>query len=78
MRSPELIIAALVVLCVVGAVFTVRLRGRSKGDSQKEVGDRSRPNKFDTTLGEFHHMREALRPLQHTRAASRKVPGQRE
>jgi len=28
----------------------------------------------DTTLGDFHDMREALRPLEHTRAASRRDP----
>ena len=77
MRSPEVIIGALIALCVIGAVLTVFLRGRNKRESQKEVADRRNPSKFHTTLGEFHEMREALRPLQHTRAASRKVAGDR-
>ena len=70
----ETIGAALITLCVIGVLFLVYLRGRSKRDSQEELADRANPNKFDTTLGEFHDMREALRPLQHTRAASRRVP----
>jgi hypothetical protein len=71
------IAAALIALCVLGALFSLHLRRRSKRDSQEEAADRSNPNKFDTTLGEFHDMREALRPLQHTRAASRRVPANR-
>jgi hypothetical protein len=35
------------------------------------MGDRPR---FDTTIGEFHDLRDALRPLEHTRAASRTLP----
>jgi hypothetical protein len=77
MQTPEVIVAALITLGVLGALFAVHLRRRSKRDSQEEVADRPNPNKFDTTLGEFHDMRQALRPLQHTRAASRRVPGSR-
>lgn len=72
-----MIVAALITLGVLGTLFTLHLRRRRKRDLQEEVADRSNPNKFDTTLGEFHDMREALRPLQHTRAASRRVPGSR-
>jgi hypothetical protein len=53
------------------AVF-VRSRGKrsSRDGSQRQM----KPDKFDTTLGEFRDMREALRPLEHTRAASRRDP----
>ena len=74
----DLIVSALITLCVIAVLFIIHLRGRGKRDSQKEAADRSNPNRFDTTLGEFHDMREALRPLQHTRAASRRVPANRE
>jgi hypothetical protein len=73
----DVIVAALITLCLVAVLFIVYLRGRGKRDSQKEAADPSNPNRFDTTLGEFHDMREALRPLQHTRTASRRVPADR-
>ena len=73
----DVIIAALIALCLVAVLFIVHRRGRGKRDSQNEAADPSNPNRFDTTLGEFHDMREALRPLQHTRAASRRVPANR-
>jgi hypothetical protein len=72
------IAATLIGLCVVAAFFIVRLHGRARRDSPSEAPEEpSNRNKFDTTLGEFHDMREALRPLQHTRAASRRVPANR-
>jgi hypothetical protein len=49
-------------------------RGRSKRSSSEDTESSAGPPKFDTTLGEFHDMREALRPLEHTRAASRRDP----
>jgi hypothetical protein len=73
----DVIVAALIALCLVVVLFIVHFRGRAKRDSQKEAADPSSPNRFDTTLGQFHDMREALRPLQHTRAASRRVPANR-
>jgi hypothetical protein len=73
----DVIVAALVALCLVAILFVVHFRGRSRRDSQKEAEDPSTPNRFDTTLGEFHDMRKALRPLQHTRAASRTFPANR-
>ena len=69
-----MIVAVLVILGTIGVLSVVYLRSRSKRDSQKETADRANPSKLDTTVGEFHDMREALRPLQHTRAASRRVP----
>jgi hypothetical protein len=42
---------------------------------EADAASRSQPpERYDTTLGEFHDMREALRPLEHTRSASRRVP----
>ena len=69
----------LAVSLVLLAVIIVALwlaRGRFAGArSSAEAADRPHtPERFDTTLGEFHDMREALRPLEHTRAASRRVP----
>jgi hypothetical protein len=59
----DVIVAALSTVCVIAILFVVLLRRRrSKRDSQKEAADPSTPNRFDTTLGEFHEMREALRP----------------
>lgn len=52
-------------------VYFVRGRNRRR---REQAADLSESRKFDTTLGEFHDMREALRPLQHTRVASRKTP----
>jgi hypothetical protein len=68
------IIATLIAICGIAVLFIVQLHGRGKRDSQNEAADPFEPKKFDTTLGEFHDMREALRPLQHTRAASRRDP----
>src|SRR5947207_3013767 len=78
MRSRQVILATLTTVCVLGfALVIVYLRGRSKRNSQEERADRAKPSKFDTTLGDFHDMREALRPLQHTRTASRRTPASR-
>jgi len=74
----DLIVAALAILCVIALALIVHLRGRNKRYSAESAVDPSSPSRFDTTLGEFHDMREALRPLQHTRAASRKVTTHRE
>jgi len=74
MQTPEVIVAALIALVVLGALLTVHLRSRRKRPSQEEGADRFSPNKFETTLGDFHDMREALRPLQHARVATRSVP----
>ena len=70
-------VIALAVLAILLLAF--HLRGRSKRSSSRETQSSAGPAKFDTTLGEFHDMREALRPLEHTRAASRRDPngGQR-
>ena len=70
----QVIAAVLIILCTIGVLSMMYLRRRSKRDSQKEMADRANPSKLETTVGEFHDMREALRPLQHTRAASRRVP----
>ena len=69
-----MIIATLVSLCVIAILFILHFHTRGRRDTRREAADPSDQNKFDTTLGEFHDMREALRPLQHTRAASRTVP----
>jgi hypothetical protein len=68
------IIAALIVLSVLAVALAVVYLGRGKRSRPEESADPAEPKKFETTLGEFHDMREALRPLQHTRAASRRAP----
>jgi len=65
-------VTALAVLAVL--LLFLHFRGRSKGAASQETKSSAGPPKFDTTLGEFHDMREALRPLEHTRAASRRDP----
>ena len=65
---------ALSVVAVVLVVLYLRMRSRR---SSQEVGPgQAKASKFDTTLGEFRDMREALRPLEHARAASRRNPGE--
>lgn len=73
----NVIVAAVLAVCVIGVLFFVYLRSRGKGDAQKDTADPLNPTRFDTTLGEFHDMRQALRPLQHTRMTSRRDPGKR-
>jgi hypothetical protein len=68
----EATLIALAILAVLLLVLYVR--GRGKHTSPDETQGSAGPRKFDTTLGEFHDMREALRPLEHTRAASRLDP----
>jgi hypothetical protein len=73
-----MIVAALITLGVIAVLLIVHLRRRGKRDSQKEAVDPSNRNAFDTTLGDSRDMRQAVRPLQHTRAASRRVPRNRQ
>jgi multisubunit Na+/H+ antiporter MnhC subunit len=68
------ITATVIALSIIVAVLGLFLRGRGKRESSEESASAPTTDKLDTTLGEFHDMREALRPLQHTRAASRWDP----
>jgi len=61
----------------VTATLIALSRSRLKRPSHEEGQRSAKPEKFDTTLGEFHDMREALRPLEHKRAASRRDPNGR-
>jgi hypothetical protein len=74
----DVIAAALVALCLVAVLLVVQRHGRAKRDPRNGAANPSNPDKPDTTLGEFRDLREALRPLQHTRAASRRFPGKRQ
>jgi hypothetical protein len=78
-RHPSLrlavIIPVLVVLSIAAVLAVIYLRRREKRRPSEPSEDPAHAKRFDTTLGEFHDMREALRPLQHTRAASRRAPG---
>jgi len=68
------ITALLLALAIVAILFALYARARARRNAPERARDPSHPEKFDTTLGEFHDMREALRPLQHTRSASRRDP----
>jgi hypothetical protein len=70
------VIPALALSVVAVILVVVYLRVRGTRSSQDGSPRQSRPDKFDTTLGEFRDMREALRPLGHARAASRRNPGE--
>jgi hypothetical protein len=65
------VIAGLLALATV-AILLVALYLRNR--VRHSPPTTSTPEKFDTTLGDFHDMREALRPLEHTRTASRRDP----
>ena len=66
---------ALIALFAVAVLLVVLyFRGRGRRSSQQASSGQSKPDKLDTTLGEFRDMREALRPLEHERAASRRDP----
>ena len=68
-------LAALISLAVVVILLVVLyVRARCIRVSTEEVQISLNLQKFDTTLVEFHDMREALRPLEHVRAASRRDP----
>ena len=58
-------------------VCVMYLRRRGKRSAERHPEKELKPQKFDTTLGDLHDMREALRPLEHTRAASRRDPQNR-
>jgi hypothetical protein len=69
------VIPAFIALLVVAALLVVLfVRSRGRGPSQQASPTPSKPDKLDTTLGEFRDMREALRPLEHARAVSRRDP----
>jgi hypothetical protein len=68
------ILPAVIALSILAVLLALYLRRHGERDSPPQYDDSAEPKKFDTTLGEFHDMREALRPLQHTRAASRRDP----
>jgi len=72
--SPFVIAAALIALLVTTVLLLIYLGARRKRSRTEKAGARSGSRNFDTTLGEFHDMREALRPLKHTRTASRQDP----
>jgi len=71
--EPALI--ALSVVVVVLLAFYAYGRSRRSAPRQSQP---TKPERFETTLGEFHDMREALRPLGHLRAASRRDPNGRQ
>jgi hypothetical protein len=71
------VIPAFIAILVAGVLLAfLYVRGRNKRSSQQTSPKQSKPDKLDTTLGEFRDMREALRPLEHARAASRRQPRQ--
>jgi len=69
------VIPAFIALFVVAFLLLVLyLRDRGRRSAKHASPTQPKPDKLDTTLGEFRDMREALRPLEHRRAASRRDP----
>jgi len=69
-------IAATALVALIALVGTVLSRRRTRKPAAPDGEARptnARP-RFDTTIGEFHELRDALRPLEHTRAASKTLP----
>jgi hypothetical protein len=69
-----LALALAILAVIILALWLARGRFGGARSTGEAAGRPQSPERFDTTLGEFHDMREALRPLEHTRAASRRVP----
>ena len=70
------VVAVVTILSIAGFLLLVGyVRGRGKRIARRDSQTPPRTDKFDTTLGELHDMREALRPLGHVRATSRRDPG---
>ena len=75
MLNSVAVLPGLAALAVAGVLLlVVYWRGRIRRAAQQERQDSSEAEKFDTTLGDFHDMREALRPLANVRIASRREP----
>jgi len=69
------VLTSLAALAIAGVLLLVAYwRGRTTRVAQRERQRSSEAEKFDTTLGDFHDMREALRPLANVRIASRREP----
>jgi len=71
-------IAATALVALLALIGTVLSRRRARKPAAPDREDAptttsARP-RFDTTIGEFHDLRDALRPLEHTRAASKTMP----
>ena len=78
LRIRQAVLAALISLAVVVILLVVLyVRDRGNRASSEEVQISLNAQKFDTILGDFHDMREALRPLERARAASRHNPSGR-
>ena len=69
------ILTSFAALAIAGSLaLVVYWRRCVRRAAQRERQKSSEPDKLDTTLGEFHDMREALRPLANMRIASRREP----
>ena len=69
-------IAATALVALIALIGTVlsRRRTRKPAAPERETAPTTARPRFDTTIGEFHDLRDALRPLEHTRAASKTLP----
>jgi hypothetical protein len=54
---------SLTVLAIAGLLVAIVYWRRTRRAAQNVLPKSSQAGKFDTTLGDFHDMREALRPL---------------
>lgn len=65
-------LVALSLFALLLLVLYVYGRGRRRPPGVAQVSPV--PERLDTTVGEFQALRQALRPLEHTRTASRRDP----
>ena len=70
-------LAVLIGLIAAALLFVLYVRARARRTSRDDSPRSNKADKYDTTLGDLHDMRQALRPLEHTRAASRRDPRDR-
>jgi len=68
------VLPSLAALAFAGVLLLVVYWRRLRRAAQHERHKSSGAEEFDTTLGDFHDMREALRPLANGRVASRREP----
>ena len=75
-------LAAFIALSVLAAILLLALYIRRRGERfSPGIKVSLNAEGLDTTLGDFHDMREALRPLEHTEprpAATQTAPGRKD
>jgi hypothetical protein len=65
--------AVVALLALIGTVLSRKRTRKPAAPDREGTPTQTRP-RFDTTIGDFHELRDALRPLEHSRAASKTLP----